>query len=967
MQRSHHTCARFTAWVTFSTLTVNVAAQQTTASSAPPQSAQIQAVVPAKASTPGSDGSPDVSVAGSSHPAAEASTKDDSHLDEVLVKGARLPGSVPGDIVPEYQLTPADVRSYGVNSVSELVDALAPETAGRSSQPVVLLNGKRIASLLEIADIPTEAILRVDILPGEASLAFGYPANQKVVNIVLRRHFHSLNADLNAGATTEGGRANGAVSAVVTRINEDDRMNISAEYSASDWLLQTERKIVTAAPQPPFSIGGNIAAAPGTGSAEIDPALSALAGMPITSATVPPNNGGVPTLSAFASTAGQTQISDLDQFLTLSPKNEMLRLDAMLARTLPADIAGSLFVRFESIESDALQGLAPITLILPADSPFSPFSRPVALYRYLENEGALRQTTDRQTFNFGLTLAGGFSSWRWSFMESGGYSSTRTATELGFDAGAVQAALAQNNPSVNPYTDLPAALLSRLSDLSMPRSSELASNLLLAGPLFTLPSGSVTTSVLLGASHNEFDSRSIASGQIQANNSGQTVLSARANIDLPIFGRRIGPLGRLGDLSLNLNSQVQSYSMFGTYSTTGYGFRWSPLPTLQLIASLSNERIVPSEAQLNSPLVVTPNVPVFDFATGSTALVSEITGGNPDLQASSRQTARIGVSFNPDVMPSLTTTAIYTRTRTVNLIADLPVSSPETELAFPDRFVRSGNGVLDEVDAQPVNFGGARSEQVRWGFNLSVPINSRAHPEIDGSSARPEDLEKIRALLSSGTTIGDATPGGSAGGNQVPNGPARGTGAGAGAGAPAPSGFPAGAQLDLVPADRGSTGGRFQFALFHTFHLVDELQIAPGTLTSDLLNAAPTGADGVESRHELEGQAGYFADGVGVRLSTVWQSAAIVSDDLGSPSGVLRFSSVTTADLRLFANIDQLPGLIHNHPFLRGIRLTASISNLFDSRREVRETFGATPLAYQPDYIDPIGRGFAIEFRKQFQ
>jgi hypothetical protein len=36
----------------------------------------------------------------------------------------------------------------------------------RGGSPVILLNGRRIAGFQEIRDLPTEAILRVDILPG---------------------------------------------------------------------------------------------------------------------------------------------------------------------------------------------------------------------------------------------------------------------------------------------------------------------------------------------------------------------------------------------------------------------------------------------------------------------------------------------------------------------------------------------------------------------------------------------------------------------------------------------------------------------------------------------------------------------------------------------------------------------------------------------------------------------------------
>jgi len=82
---------------------------------------------------------------------------------------SQQPGAVVGDIEPEEQLDPSDIQSYGVSTVTELLNELAPQTRsdrGRSqTAPVLLLNGRRISSLNEIQNIPTEAILRVDILP----------------------------------------------------------------------------------------------------------------------------------------------------------------------------------------------------------------------------------------------------------------------------------------------------------------------------------------------------------------------------------------------------------------------------------------------------------------------------------------------------------------------------------------------------------------------------------------------------------------------------------------------------------------------------------------------------------------------------------------------------------------------------------------------------------------------------------
>jgi len=53
-------------------------------------------------------------------------------------------------------------------------------------------------------------------------------------------------------------------------------------------------------------------------------------------------------------------------------------------------------------------------------------------------------------------------------------------------------------------------------------------------------------------------------------------------------------------------------------------------------------------------------------------------------------------------------------------------------------------------------------------------------------------------------------------------------------------------------------------------------------------------------------------------------------------------------------------------PFLRGTRLTFSVTNLFNERVRVTDALGETPVSYQPDYLDPLGRSVRISIRKSF-
>src|SRR4051794_2252658 len=130
---------------------------------------------------------------------------------DIVVTGQRARGSVVGDIPAEDTLDSRDVRATGATNINELLEALAPQIGsarGRGGErPVLLLNGQRISSFRELRDIPTEAIERVEILPEEVALKYGYRADQKVVNIVLRPRFRSTVALLGANAATQGGYA----------------------------------------------------------------------------------------------------------------------------------------------------------------------------------------------------------------------------------------------------------------------------------------------------------------------------------------------------------------------------------------------------------------------------------------------------------------------------------------------------------------------------------------------------------------------------------------------------------------------------------------------------------------------------------------------------------------------------------------------------------------------------------------
>ncbi len=183
---------------------------------------------------------------GAAAPAVDDALGDDA-VEEIVVKGVtRLRGAVLGDIKPELTLNPADIRAYGVTSVTDLIDALAPQlgTSARGGHPVILINGARTSGFREIRDLPTEAIARIDILPEEVSLKYGYPADQRVLNFVLRQRFRAVTAEAGASAPTQAGGGEGAtLDANLLHIRRERRLQLGVKAAKDQPILQSERTI----------------------------------------------------------------------------------------------------------------------------------------------------------------------------------------------------------------------------------------------------------------------------------------------------------------------------------------------------------------------------------------------------------------------------------------------------------------------------------------------------------------------------------------------------------------------------------------------------------------------------------------------------------------------------------------------------------------------------------------------------
>lgn len=240
---------------------------------------------------------------------AAASAEQDSEEplgNDIVVTAFRPRGSVVGDTVIEAELNEEDIAGFGASNIEELVEQLTPLTrTGRGNgggAPVMLVNGRRISSPREIRSFPPEAIRKVQVLPEEVALRYGYPADQRVINFILKPRFSAFTTEAEYGQSWDGDRYEPEFDAGYLRLFEKGRLAINGEYAHKTAILESDRGIVDS-----------------------------------TGSTGP------------------------GHYRTLLPRSDQLRLNGLYSRALGETLSLTVNVRHDRTDSLALQGLDTLT------------------------------------------------------------------------------------------------------------------------------------------------------------------------------------------------------------------------------------------------------------------------------------------------------------------------------------------------------------------------------------------------------------------------------------------------------------------------------------------------------------------------------------------------------------------------------------------------------------------------------
>ena len=408
---------------------------------------------------------------------------DDADEADIVVIGQRPRGSVIGDIPAENVLTARDVRATGATSISELLDAIAPQTGsarGRGGgRPILLLNGQRISGFRELRDLPPEAIERMEILPEEVALKYGYAADQRVVNIVLRRRFNSTNVEVAGRIATDGGYASARGDGGRLTIREGTRTSLNLHLEGNNSLYESERDIAL---QPVESVP--------------DPV-------------------------------------DPRPYRTLTGANQLARLTGSFNRTIFGDVSAT--VTGEAQQSQGRSRFGVPTGELEVDDETLLLAFP---------GDPLTRRTESNTIGVGVALNGQKGKWRLSATGNADLARSTSRADRGPDLSDIQAQIDDGLP-VDALGDLgPLDDLSQ--DRSRSTSRSLGVDATATGPLFTLPAGDTLATFKLGAATVDLDSKSRLRGiQIPSEPLGRDSGEGSVNLDIPL-ARRTSSIGRLG-------------------------------------------------------------------------------------------------------------------------------------------------------------------------------------------------------------------------------------------------------------------------------------------------------------------------------------------------------------------------------------------------------------------------------------
>ncbi len=875
--------------------------------------------------------------------------------DEIVVTADRLRGEVETSQPPILELDEEEIASYGAGSIAELVESLSTVTGsgrGRADgPPAFLVNGMRVSSFREMRSYPPESIKKVEILPEEVGLKYGFSADQRVINFILKDNFASREIEMEYGQPERGGTSNKEVEATYLKLNGPSRLNFNFEWNDSSLLTEAERGVVQTS---------------GVSGVATDPSQADYRSL-------------VADSSSFEATANWST--------RLNEEGASLSVNGTVERD----------------KSRSLSGLNFVTLTNPDDE---------SVIRVLSDDLVLERRGTTTTYSLGSTLNAPLGDWQLTGTLDASRAEGYTEIDRNADTQFLVDAAADGTLDI--YGDLP-AITDEGYDTAKTISDAVSSDFTLMGSPLWLPAGPVQLTADAGYSWKRYQSRdtrmdsadaSLIRGRLSGGvNLGIPIASRRDDvwswlgdftINLTGGVDHLSDFGTLTDWTAGFNWGVTEklnfqLSYIARDSAPGLSQLSSPevVSLNESVYDLTNEETVlatvisggnpdlSKEKQRDLRAAVFWELP---FMERSNIMIEYYDNHSEDVSASfPLLTPAIEAAF-PDRVTrdgSGRLTSIDQRPITLaeqnssrlkfglNLSGSLGsgnsggrrsqmramVQSAESARPAPQGASGAGGPARPGFDPE-------RMQQLRVTLcekgetpelsTLPAPMQERLKGE--NGEIDPAKLEQMKSRMCANSP----GEGRMAAGGPPPGGRSRGGAGGPPGGRGGPGGPPG-----------GGGGGRWNLNASYTLELENEVLIAPGVPVLDQLNGDSLSGGGVV-RHSAEIRGGVFYSGFGGILRASYSGPSQINGSELTGSSDLHYSDLTTLNLRFFADLGRQEKLVSEMPFLKGTRVSFRVDNVLDTYRKVTNADGEIPLRYQRGIMEPEGRSFEIEFRKIF-
>jgi iron complex outermembrane recepter protein len=656
-------------------------------------------------------------------------------------------------------------------------------------------------SFVDINNISTAALDRVDILNDGGSATYGSDAVAGVVNLITKHDYNGAEISNYFGISSRGDDETYhgyALGGYTLKLSDCSNINVTAGIDFYDsspimqddrpWMQEDSNKLAAAYPGHP-----------------IFPAYTGIFSDP--SGTVYyVNHGSAPPITAanFSSTQ-PTNYSDYynNMWYQLVPRESRLsgfmNLDYQVTDWLKL-YDSFIEDRTEELSSYQSQGFYPPSsfnhggVTVPSYNPYNPFGVPLTVETWNGNEfGPLEEdatiTTLRNVVGATVQLPEGwFIDGSFTYGESDG---TETQNQ-GFLQPGVQAALDGTLPGhigqfFNPFVDEALGLRTNsafyndkqvVTGIWQDNRTDLVDwNVRFGGPLAHLDNGDLTAAGAFEYRSEDFiqneDKYSKEGLVLDYQNTVGVLTNGRRHetslageLDIPIFGNKWSFPG-LRTLDGVISYRWDNYSDFGNAQKPKFALRWKPFDDLTLRATYSEGFVAPSLSQLfGSPLpaetaVVDPvNPSAGEYTTIST------TRGNPNLQPQTSYGYFVGGVWSPGATDPDTSWwkwangfSAYMNWFQIdehNLIGTLtPQEIVDLPGPLPGNFVvrDPATTLITDITSTYLNLGNRRTEGIDFGFTYNTKEYNwgKLELQLDATYIYYQSAKEITGLNANGS------------------------------------------------------------------------------------------------------------------------------------------------------------------------------------------------------------------------